>query len=108
MKILFECGLTPSSNEIGSCPLSDIHDEVEDRPTTVFCFSFLVSSTALNLQLSSMRRRGWCVVFALSEGSEALKLRADGRLAAVWLVKGVQDATRHDADRPRRGDLCDQ
>ncbi len=54
-----------------------------------------------------MRRRGWCVVFALSEGSEALNLCADGRLAAVWLVKGVQDATRHDADRPRRGDLCD-
>ena len=79
----------------------------DDWLTPIFGFSILVSSTAFNLQLLSMRRQGWCVVFALSEGSEALNLRADGRLAAVWLVKGVQDATRHDADRPRRGDLCE-
>ena len=55
-----------------------------------------------------MRRRGWRVVSHCQKDLEALVLRADIRLAAVWLVKGVQDATRHDADRPRRGDLCDK
>jgi TIR domain len=35
-----------------------------------------------------MRRRGWCVVFALSEVSEALNLRADRRWQRSGLLRG--------------------